>query len=234
MGKGTPQLSKSTIQLVPLTVIIEGPGGRKAFKAKVVGFSERISSILVPDKFLSWANEFIGDADDTPDASRLIIKIKGDQSASFDEYIRTHGLKISDEKQKFNKILTVINVVMSILVFIGTAFMIFALVIVMLNFSLMVTQAKEEVSLLLQLGYTAKHLVWHLVRYLLIFMAAVTVLSVGVLVIGNYFLMTFFSNNGMDVSAGISVPVVLLGVIFIVVSYVVSYYAIRRVVSQQL
>lgn len=231
MGKGTPQLSKSTIQLVPLTVVVDGAGGRQVFKAKVVGFSERISSILVPEKFLTWANDAIADVDESKAASRLIVKLKSDESAAFDEYIKTHSLRISDEKQKFNKILTTINVVMSVLVVIGTAFMIFALVIVMLNFSLMVAQAKEEVSLLLQLGYKTKHLVSHLVSYLLIFMSSAVVISALFFIIGNQLMLNFFVDNGMDVTLGIHGKVIGVGVLFVVLSFVISVFAIRRVVS---
>ncbi|RAV98506.1 FtsX-like permease family protein [Pseudochryseolinea flava] len=230
MGKGTPQLSKATIQLVPLTVVIEGPGGRQAFKAKVVGFSERISSILVPEKFLTWANKTVAGVDQSQAASRVIVKLKSDQSAAFDDYIRKHSLKISDEKQKFNKILTTINVVMSVLVVIGTAFMIFALVIVMLNFSLMVAQAKDEVSLLLQLGYKTTHLVRHLLSYLIIFLASAVLLSLLAFILGNQMLVTFFADSGMDISTAIHGKVIGVAVAFVVLSFAVSFFAITRVV----
>jgi len=49
-------LSRSTIQLVPVTVEIAGLKGHRTYDGRVVGFSERIPSVLVPEEFLSWAN----------------------------------------------------------------------------------------------------------------------------------------------------------------------------------
>jgi ABC-type antimicrobial peptide transport system permease subunit len=233
LGRGTPQLSKSTIELVPLKVEIYGPLGRRAFNAKVVGFSERISSILVPNEFLSWANVEIGDRDDQP-ASRAIIKIKSDKAQSLDQYLEKNNLKINDEKIKFNKIMTTMNVVMSVLVFVGIGFMLFSLVIVMLNFSLMVAQAKEEVSLLLQLGYKAKHLVGHLSIYLFVFLATVSLLSSIVFIAGNHQLTIFLVANGVDVTKTIAPEVIFLGIGFIAISVLVSYYSIKRLIRKQL
>jgi hypothetical protein len=233
LGKGTPQLSKSTIELVPLVVRIYGSQGRQVFNAKVVGFSERISSILVPDNFLEWANrEFANTSGGN--ASRVIVRLKDDQAAMFEKYLGEHGLKISDEKLKYSKILSTMNVVMSVLVFIGTAFMIFSLVIGMLNFSLMVAQAKEEVSLLLQLGYKAKHLSTHLLYYLGIFMITVISISAIAFFTGNIFLVKFLSDNGIEITSAIASDVIIAGVAFITLSIAVSAFSINHLIGKQL
>jgi hypothetical protein len=232
LGKGTPQLSKSTIEMVPLVVRIYGAQGKRVFNAKVVGFSERISSILVPDNFLVWANREFGDASGG-NASRVIVRLKDDQASMFEAYLHQHGLKISDEKLKYSKILTTMNVVMSVLVFIGTAFMMFALVIGMLNFSLMVAQAKEEVSLLLQLGYKARHLSTHLFYYLAVFMISVTTLSTIAFFLGNSLLTGFLSENGITISGDVTSEVIAAGVIFVSLSTLVSALSISRLISRQ-
>lgn len=232
LGKGTPQLSKSTIELVPLVVRIYGTKGRHVFNAKVVGFSERISSILVPDNFLTWANREFGDSSGG-NASRVIVRLKDDKASMFESYLEEHGLKISDEKLKYSKILSTMNVIMSVLVFIGTAFMIFALVIGMLNFSLMVAQAKEEVSLLLQLGYTTRHLSIHLLYYLGIFMIAVVLLSLVAFYFGNESLVGFLSTNGISITPTVAPEVIATGFGFVTLSTVVSTVSISRLIRKQ-
>jgi hypothetical protein len=233
MGRGTPQLSRSTIGLVPLKVEIYGVRGRRVLDAKVVGFSERIASILVPSEFLNWANDEIANSKDQT-VSRAIIKLKTDRTNSLEEYLAKNNLAVSDEKVKFSRILTALNVVMSALVFLGTAFMIFSLVIVMLNFSLMVAQAKEEVSLLLQLGYTSKHLVRHLSLYLFVFMVTISIISAIVFAIGNDLMINFLAANGIELTNNIGSKVLLPGIGFIAISILVSYYSINRLIRRQL
>ena len=233
MGKGTPQLSKSTIELVPMVVYVYGAQGRRVFNAKVVGFSERISSILVPDSFLSWANITIGQSSDNK-ASRIIILLKNDKASLLDAYLKEHNLKVSDEKLKYSKILNTMNIVMTVLAFIGIAFMVFSVVIGILNFSLMVAQAKEEVSLLLQLGYKARHLVNHLSFYLLVFMLSVVILSTLVFAVGNSFLLSFLTENGIAIVPGVSPEVFYSGIGFVLLSTIVSWYMISQLIRRQL
>lgn len=231
LGRGAPQLSKSTIGLVPLKVDITGPGGRRMFDARVVGFSERITSVLVPEEFLQWANKNIGNSN-VANISRVIIKVKSDKAGSIEKYFDEHNLQVGEDKIKFSRISTIINIVMSVLVFMGTAFIIFSLVIIILNFSLIVAEAKDEISLLLQLGYKTSHIVKHLSLYLTIFIALVTVVSGIVFFIGNRYLIQFLSKSGLELTASVEKEVLLLGLIFIAASFLVSLLSIVRVVRK--
>lgn len=231
LGRGTPQLSRSTIGLVPLKIDVSGPKGKRTYDAKVVGFSERITSVLVPEEFLKWANQKIGKGN-TSNASRTIIKVKGDKAGAIEKYFEENNFKVSEDKLKFSRIITIINVVMSVLVFIGTAFIIFSLVIVMLNFSLIVSEAKEEISLLLQLGYKTKYIVRHLLIYLFIFMGIVSLISLMVFYFGNQYLIGFLSHNGIELDLYIEPEVLLLAAGFIIISFMASLISIFNVVRK--
>jgi hypothetical protein len=234
LGRGTPQLSQSTIQFVPLTVEISGAREQRVFQAKVVGFSERLSSILVPEEFLAWANKEVGKEGDSQSVSRIIIKVKDNKVQSMETYFKEKNWKINDDKLKFGRLITVINIVMSVLVAIGTAFMLFAMIIVMLNFSLMVAQTREEVSLLIQLGYEAKHLVNHLSIYLWIFMGSVVLLTSVAFIFGNTLLIKFLRTNALSVTPAVSMEVIMWAVGFVLVSILISYYSIYRLIRKQL
>jgi len=231
LGRGTPQLSKSSIGMLTFDVEVYGDGGRKNFKGQVVGFSERITSVLVPQEFLNWANKEIGRVE-SPSTSRVIIKVKSDNASTMEKYFEENGYKVSDDKLKFSRILTIINIVMSVLVFIGTAFIVFALVIVMLNFSLIVSEAKEEISLLLQMGYKRKYIVNHLSIYLIIFIGLVAMFSALVFYFGNQQLLKFLTISGIELSGEAESEVIILGAGFILFSFVIALVSIFRVLRR--
>lgn len=231
LGRGTPQLSKSTIGLVPFEVDIYGPGGRKTMNGKVVGFSERITSVLVPENFLTWANKEIGQAAGNS-VSRVIIKVKSDQAQAMEKYFEDNNFKVSDDKLKFTRILSIISIVMSVLLFIGTAFIVFALVIVVMNFSLIISEAKEDISLLIQLGYKAKYLLKHLSLYLSIFMVLIGAASTIIFYFANKQLVFFLSENGMNLNTGVEPMVLLLGCAFLFLSFVIALGSISNVLRR--
>jgi ABC-type antimicrobial peptide transport system permease subunit len=110
----------------------------------------------------------------------------------------------------------------------------FALVIVLLNFSLMVAQAKEEVSLLIQLGYRSSDLVRHLLIYLIIFISTVSLMVAVIFGVGNYLLADFFHQNGLEISRTLSPEVVIAGICFVLLSLLLSYFSITRLIRKQL
>ena len=55
-----PQLSQDLVKNLPVQIDIQTPAGIVNYYGKVVGFSDRISSVLVPQPFMDWANKKFG------------------------------------------------------------------------------------------------------------------------------------------------------------------------------
>ena len=72
VSQGTPQLTPDAIKLITLTLSVHAMGRKFDYPAQIVGFSDRISSVLVPQTFMDWANENFGAAN--TEASRVIIR----------------------------------------------------------------------------------------------------------------------------------------------------------------
>ena len=59
-GQGLPQISKETAMGITVQITCEGNGKEQIFSGKVVAFSDRVNSVLVPKSFLEWANHEFG------------------------------------------------------------------------------------------------------------------------------------------------------------------------------
>src|SRR5690606_12699520 len=130
------------------------------------------------------------------------------------------------------RILSIISLVMSVLLFIGTAFIVFALVIVVMNFSLIISEAKEDISLLIQLGYKAKYLLKHLSVSLSIFMVLIGTASTIIFYFANKQLVFFLSEKGMNLNAGVEPMVLLIGCAFLFLSFVIALGSIFKVLRR--
>ena len=53
-----PKISDGLVGLIELTLNIHGNGHTDTFKGHVVGFSNRLNTILVPETFMEWANNY--------------------------------------------------------------------------------------------------------------------------------------------------------------------------------
>jgi hypothetical protein len=74
-SQNLPQLTQQVVKMIVFKVNIYSPNGLVTFNGKVVGFSDRISSLLVPQEFMDWGNTHFGKNQDAK-PSRIIIRTK--------------------------------------------------------------------------------------------------------------------------------------------------------------
>ncbi|HXA03140.1 MAG TPA: FtsX-like permease family protein [Cytophagaceae bacterium] len=222
-----PQVSRSTIGLVPLTIKLEGSDGSGEFKGKVVGFSSRISSVLVPEAFMLWTNKKIGRIEKN-NPSRVIIKVNKQHAAEVEKYFEKNDLKVDEEKVRLNKIIGIADIMVSVLVGIGFAFIIFSLVIVVMNFSLLIYQAREEISLLRQMGYKNSTLFGHLCKYFIIFYTFSIAISISLFYLLNHWITDSLKGKGIELAEKINSPVMMTGAVFIIVSLIIVMLSLQR------
>ena len=73
--------------MVNLDIRITGVGRTENFKGKIVGFSNRLNTILVPQSFMKWANEnFAPNAEAQP--ARLIIEVSNPADSAIASYFQ--------------------------------------------------------------------------------------------------------------------------------------------------
>lgn len=161
-SQGLPILSEQTVKAIGFTLTI-GDGARELhYRAQVEGFSDRISSVLVPQSFVDYGNKKFNPSNATG-ISRAIIKVADPSNKAFVQFLQNNKYSTNSEQLRYSKLRSIVEIVSAatgilaiILVFIG------ALVFI-LFIELTLSQAQDAVSLLLQLGYSPKMLSKYLV-----------------------------------------------------------------------
>ncbi|MEN9599684.1 MAG: hypothetical protein RL596_2003, partial [Bacteroidota bacterium] len=129
-------------------ITIYGSNNQVSFNGRVVGFSDRISSMLVPSSLMQWANErYASSASKNP--SRVIIKTKDPSNPSLTKYLQTKGLKTDTEKTRFSKYRRIVDIAVWILGGSGLLMLVFAILIFTLFIQLTVASCKPEIILLI-------------------------------------------------------------------------------------
>jgi hypothetical protein len=152
-----PQLSQDLIKNLPVQIDIQTPTGVVNYYGKVVGFSDRISSVLVPQPFMNWANQKFGTGVNHQ-PSRVIIQTKNAAGPLLAAYLSKHNLSTNAEKTRFQKYRGIINAVVAISWVTGGLMFLFALLVFTLFIQLTISSSKEEIVLLITLGASPKQL----------------------------------------------------------------------------
>lgn len=226
-----PQLPESAFGTIIFDIELRGKQGIHKMKARIVGFSERVPSIIVPKTFMDWANKNIGENKKTK-SSRLIIKVKNPADPNLAEYLETHNLEVNQDRLNASKAGGIVQIIMSVISLVGLFFIGLSFIIFIMNFRLILAEAKDEIALLLQLGYTPKILGNYLIRTFLVFILFFGLLAKGLSFLTLYFLQDFLIQKGLEVSQGMDMWVIALGFIFILLSILINIWAVNRALKK--
>ncbi|MBA3827871.1 MAG: hypothetical protein H0X33_02950 [Taibaiella sp.] len=157
MSAGLPQLSASSIQSLTFTLKV-GEGDRQdRYRAHVVGFSDRIASVLVPDSFIAYGNRYYGmGAISMP--TRLIVKARDPSDKQFVSYLQQHDYTTNAEQLRWNKLRSVVTVVTAATGILSILLLSIGALVFILFIELTIARAQQSITLLLQLGYAPRYL----------------------------------------------------------------------------
>lgn len=86
-SRSLPKLSEGLMGLIQMDIMMRGNGRVEQYKGNIVGFSNRLNTILVPQSFMNWANKnFAPDAEAQP--ARLIIEVSNPADSSIASYFQ--------------------------------------------------------------------------------------------------------------------------------------------------
>ncbi len=156
-SQNLPQLTQQVVKMIVFKINVYGPNGIVSFNGRVVGFSDRISSLLVPQEFMNWGNVRFGKNQDTK-PSRVIIRTKDPGNPKLIDYLREKNLTTDADKTRFSRYRQVVELVVTISGITGVLMLAFALLIFSLFIQLTIASCKDEIILLITLGASPKQL----------------------------------------------------------------------------
>jgi len=229
-SQGLPQLSQNLIQSLPVQINIQSANGTVKYYGKVVGFSDRISSVLVPQPFMDWANnKFAGDVNRQP--SRVIIQTKDAASPELVNYLKQHNLSTNTEKTRFEKYRSIINAVVAVSWVMGGLMFLFALVVFTLFIQLTIASAKEEIGLLITLGAAPKQLQAFLRRQFLPANITIVLVTLIIIAVLQFLLKKILAGQNIFISQYISFYTLIAAAIVLLVISLVNNQAIKKYIN---
>lgn len=226
-----PQLSQELVKNLPVQIDIQTSNGVVNYYGRVVGFSDRISSVLVPQSFMNWANKKFG-TDVNVQPSRVIIQTKNAADTKLTDYLFKHNLSTNAEKTRFEKYRGVINSVVIISWITGALMFLFALMIFTLFIQLTIASAKEEIGLLITLGAAPKQLQRFLLKQFISSNIITVVLTLVIVAILQYILQKILAAQNIFIGQYLSFYTFIAAVIVFVMLAFLNMRSIKKYILQ--
>ncbi len=226
-----PQLTQELVKNLPVQINIKTPLGRVNYYGKVVGFSDRISSVLVPQPFMEWANAKFGTIQNAK-SSRIVIRTKDPGNPALTAYLKKNGLTTDADKTRFSKYRRVVDFVVNLSWITGAVMLLFALLIFTLFIQLTIASCKDEIMLLVTLGAAPKQLQQFLMKQFFPSNIIISVIVLVLIALLQFLLQQFLYRQGMYVSPLISLFTIGTAAIILLVLWVVNKWSIKNYVYE--
>lgn len=230
-AQGLPQLSQKTISSVNLLLQCSGTRGSENFRGNIVALSDRINSVLVPQNFLEWCNENLAGVTKV-EPSRVLIKTKDANDVDFVNYLDRHNLHVNKEKIKFGRAKGILQSVLSGLLGFGLLVVVLALILFSFFLQLMIARSRENLKLLIELGYSPAWLVNRVSRSWAPIYTLIIVTGCALVMFCQYLI----SASGIFLNAGLTPfpawEVILAGTFLIGIALLVNRLTLKQAIGQ--
>lgn len=135
-SRSLPKLSEGLMSLIQMDIMMRGNGRTEQYKGNIVGFSNRLNTILVPQSFMSWANRtFAPEKEAQP--SRLIVEVKNPTDTAITSYFQKNNYETEGDSLDAGKTTYFLRLVTGIVIGVGLFISILSFYILMLSIFLL-------------------------------------------------------------------------------------------------
>lgn len=225
-----PKMNEGVVSQIGMTVVLRGHGMEERMKGRVIGFSSRLNTILVPMEFMLWSNgRFAPDADTSP--TRLIMSVANPTDSAITTYMKEHGYEIEEDKLDASRMTYFLKIVSAVIMSVGLLISILSFYILMLSIYLLVQKNTMKLQNLLLLGYTTARVSLPY-QLLTVFMnAAVLLIALCILFALRGWYMRMLWAMFPDMQEGKVMPTIILGCALFVVVSLINIIAVRNKIN---
>ena len=229
-SRNLPQLSEGVMGMVNLDIRIMGNGQVKQLKGNIVGFSNRLNTILVPETFINWANAAYGTGEKV-EPSRLIVEVNNPTDERIAKFFQQKGYETEGNSLDAGKASWFLKVVIGIVLSVGLLISVLSFYILILSIYLLLQKNSTKLENLLLIGYSPARVARP--YQLLTIVLNLVVLALGivaVMVVRSLYLDTVM-NLYPDDGSGSVLPAVVTGVIIFIGVSALNILIIRRKIN---
>lgn len=230
-SRSLPQISEGLMGTISLDIRIAGKGKRDNYKGRIVGFSNRLNTILVPDAFMKWANTQYAEGKQKG-PSRLIIEVNNPTDERIARFFEDKGYETENDKLDNGKAAWFLKIIVGIVLSVGLVISILSLYILMLSIFLLLQKNTYKLENLLLIGYSTRKVAFPYQAMTVLLNGLVLVLSTAIVLLVRHVYSNLMDEMGLPIDTG--APWLAIGagiVLFLIVSAINTTLIYRKMKS---
>ena len=148
-----PKINEGLVGMIDLHIQVQGKGGQGYFKGKVIGFSSKLNTILVPQSFMAWSNNHFSPDSELP-PSRLILDVTNPADQRIGTFLEEHNYELEDNNLDAEKTTYFLKLMVTLVMGVGVVISALSFYVLLLSIYLLVQKNTTKLQNLLLIGYS--------------------------------------------------------------------------------
>ncbi len=203
-ANGIPQVSDDIAKQIKFKITLKRKGKKEAVDAKIIGFTNTVSSILVPESYMEYGNTYFSNGKEQL-ITQIIISGKENQFGKIEEILKKKGLAAKNDQMIVGRLKSIVSTLFSVVLGISMIAVFLSGLVLIQFLQLLISKNSYEVRTLMRIGYPPKKII-HLFRtYFIKIFGIIALLSAITFFIFKFFIDRIFSSGGLNLSTEISI-----------------------------
>lgn len=229
--RSLPKISEGLLGMIDLGILIRGNGQEERFHGKVIGFSNRLNTILVPQSFMDWSNARFA-PDEPTKSTRLIVQVGNPADERVTTYLEKKGYEVESDKLAAEKTTYFLRMVVSLVMIVGLVISVLSFYILMLSVYLLVQKNASKLENLLLIGYSPARVAMPYQVLTIALNVAVLFMAWALLSVARGYYMDILTTLFPQMESGGLWPSIVAGLILFLAVSVLNVIVVRRKVMR--
>ena len=229
-ASGIPQISDELATQVKFRLRISNGTNQEWVDSKIIGFTNEIPALLVPEEFMTYANKKFTDG--TPGKiTQIMIAGKEGEFGKLEAYMDEHGLESRNSQVVVSRLKSIVGTLFGVISGISIIAVLLSGLVLIQYLQLLMSHNNYEIRTLLRLGYAPKTLIRLFFGYFLKLFLIISTLGFTSFIALKFIIDEIFKTGGIYLNESLSFTAIfalaLSLVIFALSSFLTANKGVR-------
>ncbi len=226
-ASGIPQVSDETIKTIKCKFTIWNGNKKEWANCRIVGFTNEVSSILVPREFMKYGNDEYGDGS-AQKITQVIISGKESEFGLVEKLMEKRGLESKNSQMVVGRLKSIVGTLFAVVLGISVIAVILSGLVLIQYLQLLITKNAYEVRTLMRIGYHPKRIINRFFRYFTLIFASIIAAGFGIFLLFKFILDDVFTSGGVYIDTGFTEWSIISLVVAFSIFAISSYLSARK------
>lgn len=204
-ASGIPQVSDDLAMDInfKFTLSNEDNSKKEWVDARIIGFTNEVSSILVPESFMAYGNDNFSDGSEQK-ITQVMISGKESEFGRVEELLEARGLESKNAQMVVGRLKSMVGTLFLVVLGISVIAVFVSGLVLIQYMQLLMTRNAYEVRTLLRIGYPPKEIIQKFFIYFVKIFGIIALMGIAIFFIFKYFLDEMFASGGLYIDTGIT------------------------------